>query len=262
MMKYLSLLLFFVYVLCVESSGRSAPKKGRLPGITDKKADKRVEQERKKEFLLNQFNLSFEYGYGQLINDDAAALSRFYYDLNARLRIASNFLLSALAYTRGNIGIGLFYSRYISRASLNAFALSIHQKTFSGPYAEKLSINYFGPVLGIKSSVWDKKLMFVADLRPGLVLFFNDIHFADVIRNFSSPVFGLAGSMGLEYLMKSNFGISLSLNGLYASIPKATDANGQSTRTERSISRVDINLGIRFHINRKSNEKTGAALSG
>ena len=149
--------------------------------------------------LASQFRLSFEYGYSQMINDDADTLPQFFKDLNDQLRLASNFILSVSAYLHGNVGIGLFYSRYISNASLNAYALSIGQKTFSGPYTENLSVNYFGPVLGIKSGVWHKNLVFVADLRPGLVLFFDDISYADVIDNFSSPVFGLGGSMGMEY---------------------------------------------------------------
>jgi len=202
--------------------------------------------------IPNQLHLSVEYGYSQMINDDSDTLPKFYRDLNDQLRLASNFLLSVSAYLRGNIGVGLFYSRYISHASLNAFALSIGQKTFSGPYMEIISVNYFGPVLGLKSSVWDKKLVFVADLRPGLVLFFDDIRFADVISNFSSPVFGLGGSMGLEYLLKSNFGIGVSLNGLYANISKLKDVSGNSRRIDKNISRIDINLGIRYHLYRKT----------
>ena len=224
-------LLFFFCVLSPALPGLSAAGNDTLPG---------------------QFRLSLEYGYSQMINDDADTLSQFFKDLNAQLRLASNFILSVSAYLRGTYGAGLFYSRYISRASLNAYALSVGSKTFSGPYTENLSVNYFGPVLGIKSNVGRGRFVFVADIRPGLVLFFDDISYADVIDNLSSPVFGLGGSMAMEYLLKRNFGVGVSLNGLYASIRSLKDASGNIRDTERNISRIDLNLGIKFHLNRKS----------
>ncbi|OGJ85779.1 MAG: hypothetical protein A2268_13825 [Candidatus Raymondbacteria bacterium RifOxyA12_full_50_37] len=201
--------------------------------------------------LPNQLYVSFEYGYSQMIDDDADSLSPFYENLNDQLANASNFILSVSGYIHGHIGIGLFYSRFISHAKVNVYAVSIGQKTFSGPYTEKLSVNYFGPVFGIRSSVWNKYLVFAADLRPGLVLFFDDISYANVINNFSSPVFGIGGSLGMEYLLKNNFGIIANLNGLFATIRDVKDMNGRSRRAERNISRADINLGIRLHLARR-----------
>lgn len=192
--------------------------------------------------------LSIEYGYSHIVNDDPDTLSPFFKDLNSRLRSASNFLLSVSAYLHGNIGLGLFYSRYISHASLNAYAVSVGRKTFSGPYRETISVNYFGPVLGLKSSVLSKNLIFVADLRPGLILFFDDISVADAIFRLSSPVPGLGGALGIEYLFKNNFAVGLSVNGLYASIPRQTDAGGATIKEPRNISRMDINLGVKLHV--------------
>jgi hypothetical protein len=258
-MKINSLLQFILCVLFLALPGRAETRNDSLIGHTPHKKYYRIlKSDSKIRFFPKQFRLSVEYGYSRMINDYADTIPQGYKDVNAQLRLASNFLLSVSAYLQSNIGIGLFYSRYISRASLNAFALSIGQKTFSGPYAEKLSVNYFGPVLGVKSSVWDKNLVFVADFRPGLVLFFDDISFADAINNFSSPVFGLGGSMGMEYLLKNNLGIGVSLNGLYASIRRLKDASGSSRRVERNISRVDLNLGIKFHLTRKHIDESRA----
>jgi hypothetical protein len=252
LVKVYSVLLFYFCVLFLYLPGWAAPgNDSSTIHITNSKYKHVRAPKKKRRFLPKKISLSFEYGYSRMIRDDAVALPRSYKEENAQFELASNLLLSVSAYLHGNIGIGLFYSRYISHASLNAFVLSVGRKTFSGPYTEKLSVNYFGPALGVKSSVWDKKLVFNADLCPGLVLFFDDISFSDAMNNFSYPVFGIGGSMGMEYLLKSNFGIGVSLNGLYASIRRQKDLIGNSGRVERNISRVDLNFVIKFHLNRK-----------
>ena len=202
---------------------------------------------------LHQFRFSFEFGYSQMIDGDDDTLSEFYRDVNSSLRQASNFILSVSTYLRNNIGLGLFYSRYSSDASLDvkAYALSLDRDTIRGAYRESFSVNYFGPALGIKSGPKRNHFIFSADLRPGMVLFFDDVSYSTVMKNLSSPVFGLGATMGVEYLLGRGVGIGLSVNGLYATVSELTNAKGISSNVDRNISRVDLNAGIRYHLTRK-----------
>jgi hypothetical protein len=202
---------------------------------------------------LHNFRFSLEIGYSQMMNDDKDTLSEFYRDINNRLRQASNFILSISTYLRGNIGLGLFYSRYSSDASLDvkAYALSLDRDTIRGVYRENFSINYFGPTLGIKSKPQKGRLVFLAELRPGMVLFFDDISYSNVMKNLSSPVFGLGGSVGAEYLLGRGMGLGLSVNGLYATVSRLTNAEGISHSADKNISRLDLNIGLKYHLTRR-----------
>ncbi|OGS33337.1 MAG: hypothetical protein A2293_08670 [Elusimicrobia bacterium RIFOXYB2_FULL_49_7] len=233
-------LFFFCCLLFLSLSISAGPNKN-----NPKKHKSRTPQK-----SLKKVHLSLDYVYTPITHNSPDTLARLQKEPDDPWQSTPNFLLSVSAYLHGNIGLGLFYSRYISHVSLDAYAVSIVQKNFRGPYTEKLSVNYFGPVIGIKSSVWDKYLVFHADIRPGLVLFFDDISYSNVINNFSSPVFGLGGSLGMEYKLKNNYGISLDINGLYATIRSMKDGEGHIRIMERDISRADINLGFRYHISR------------
>lgn len=140
-----------------------------------------------------------------------------------------------------SVGLGLFYSRYATNASpnINVYALSIGTQSVNKKNIKKFTVNNFGPLIGITSNPENGSLVFVAEIRPGFVFFFDDASYSEITENFYLPTLGIGTVLGMEYLINKHIGIGMTLNGLYTS---------KYTTSEKRIGVMDFGFEIKYHI--------------
>jgi len=149
-----------------------------------------------------------------------------------------------------SIGLGLFYSKYASDAfpNINIYALSLGRHSLKKRNLKKYTVHNFGPLIGITSNPYKSRLVLIAEMRPGFILFFNNANYAQIRDNFYSPAIGIGGVLGIEYRLGRHLGLITSLNGLYASEYNLTNYVNTDEDMNRNISALDVGIEFKYHI--------------
>lgn len=163
-------------------------------------------------------------------------------DFNDDLKLGSNLAVALHHYGDNALGLGAFYSCFISSAELSPTWLNIE---------ETYTAHFLGVSMGKLMPLSGNRLQLFFDGRVGVVMFYDNIQVLGNSINMRGSTVGLGGGLGIEYLLNSSVGVGVSGNGYWASLDKlyVEDDDDVTFNDEPlSLNRLDINIGLRFYL--------------
>ncbi len=201
----------------------------------------------------NGFYVSATAGLGYLLAPlPKGYLPDFYKEYLTELRSGTSYHLNAFYFFNERIGLGIHYSRFNTRNSIDRVIVYTNNDTLIGPLSDNITTNYFAPTFYIKFGDTKQPILPMIAVGFGYSNYVNDASLAIPFKITSSSV-----GLHLLGILDINMGYNLALSikgGIYSgSFTKAevTDVNAGITRvvtyTEPdNISRADLHIGLRY----------------
>ena len=209
----------------------------------------------KKEIKYPRLRVSVGGGIANLIGANPENIQESLIPYVEELKSGNHFAADICFYVKETVGIGVKYSYFATKNSLNSiYVIDSNGIAAYGRLEDNIVIQYIGPAVALRKTMPRGSAHVVSNLSLGLLMYINH---ATVIDTYliSGKAFAFSGDVGLDFEIGGGvyFGISFGLTlGIIKSL--VIEHNGvvetvDLTGLEYSnASRFDLGLGLRYFL--------------
>lgn len=193
--------------------------------------------------------LSFNYGFSNMAKMTGSNLIIDEANFAENLASGSLFGIELHRYKKSNLGFGLIFNYYSSKASIEVMDENGQIATLT----DKVKIPALSLAVGFKRANVAKRIMYGADVRVGGAIYQEELSVFNGKVNYNCPTGIFGANLFIEYLMNKNTGIGFSCTYTSGSISELYIEGGGNFELEEplSLNRIDILLSLKFHFDKE-----------
>ena len=205
---------------------------------------------------VSKFRIGVQGGYGYQLAKIAEDTPPVLMDYSKNLKSGSTLSLDASYFLNDTWGLGLKYSRFGTKESMNNLRFDYFDGSFGyGGVSDQIAVNFIGPSFLTRYDFFNPKHSLIASLSLGYMSYHNNAVLDNQDYSLKGSTLGSALDLGYDYSISKNIIIGALASVSGGSLSKISVDNGISKNTVdfeddslQSLARLDISAGLRFKI--------------